>query len=93
MSISQLVSCLVGQEEKEEEKKKRISRRPFFVFLNLTMASQIDQKGTAIVFIDEVRIFNDDDFDVSVFFFWGLWIGEKSLVLEQVFVSVKTRIQ
>ena len=32
------------------------------------MASQIDQKGTAMVFIDEVMIFNDDDFNVSVFF-------------------------
>ena len=39
-----------------------------------------------------IFIFNDQDFDVSVFFFWGLWIGEKSLVLEQVFVSVKTQI-
>ena len=67
--VHQSVSQLVGREEKEgEEKKKRISRRPFFVFLNLTMASQIDQKGTAMVFIDEVMIFNDDDFNVSVFF-------------------------
>ena len=30
------------------------------------MASQIDQKGTAIVFIDTVMIFNDDDFDFFV---------------------------